>query len=356
VYISDFLTPSSATDAVWPASLQAELQPSSGPYLFDVTFRAEDRDRIARELTAMTERRFEVARRLYRREPWDLFTVHEIGPDRLHHAFWKYFDPTHRLYDENAEFRNVADEYYALLDREIAAFLDLTGDDVSVLIASDHGSQAMDGCFCINEWLMQEGFLTLKNRGATPGTRLEQADVDWKRTRVWGAGGYYARLFFNVRGRDPEGVVAPSELPDLTRQIRERLQLVTLPTGDSLGAQVHAPADLYHEVRGDAPDLMAYFGGLRWRSAGTVGHGRLFLEENDTGPDDAVHSFDGFYMVNRGVPGSGAQESILDVAPTLLTWLGEEVPTTMQGRTIQAWVEGGGKKNSRDRAAEGGRK
>ena len=43
----------------------------------------------------MTRQRFRVAAALYAREPWDVFAVHEIGTDRLHHAYWKHFDENH---------------------------------------------------------------------------------------------------------------------------------------------------------------------------------------------------------------------------------------------------------------------
>src|SRR5208283_5070087 len=64
----------------------------------------------------------------------------------------------------------------------------------------------------------------------------------------------------------------------------------------------------------------AYFGETRWRSAGSVGHGRLFLDENDTGPDDAVHSFDGiiaYFDPQHPQKRDLGVQAILDVAPTL---------------------------------------
>jgi predicted AlkP superfamily phosphohydrolase/phosphomutase len=71
---------------------------------------------------------------------------------------------------------------------------------------------------------------------------------------------------------------------------------------------------------------MVYFDHLNWRSAGTVGHPSLYLFENDTGPDDSVHSMDGIFMMYkpgvemRGMELKGATAQ--DIAPTLLTILG----------------------------------
>ena len=339
VYVSDFLTPPGAKDWVYPASIADELRAAAGgDYRFDVTFRADDRDRVERELFDMTRRRFALARHLWKRERWDFFALHEIGPDRLHHAFWKYFDPLHPRYVRDSKFASVAERYYALLDEEAGRLLEGLSDEVLVWVASDHGSQAMAGGFCINDWLIREGFLTLRGPAPAPGTPLESADVDWARSRVWAAGGYYARFFFNLRGREPEGIVEPHEIAPLARELDARLNAVVRPDGTPLEARLLDPAVVYREVRGDAPDRMGYFGGLRWRSAGTVGHDRLFLAENDTGPDDSVHSMDGLFLLHdpRGAGRAeplGAQ-SILDVAPTLLLRLGVPVPAHMQGRPI----------------------
>jgi predicted AlkP superfamily phosphohydrolase/phosphomutase len=228
-----------------------------------------------------------------------------------------------------------------LLDTEVGAFLDELGPDVSVLVVSDHGSQAMAGCFCINEWLRQEGYLNLEGPAPPPGTPLEKSQVDWSRTRVWGAGGYYARLSFNLRGREPKGTVDPQDLPGLTEELRRGLSALRTPAGTPLPVRLFRPQDVYTETRGDPPDLMAYFDEARWRSAGTLGHGRLYLEENDTGPDDAVHSFDGV-IAFREAGSSAARElgtqQIRDVAPTILARFGVESPSYVQGRPIRGLV------------------
>ena len=342
VYVSDFLTPEGAKDFVTPASLAPEIEAASGGgYYFDITFRAEDRPRVERELFAMTRKRWAVVRHLWQKEPWDLFAVHEIGPDRLHHAFWKYFDPGHPRYVPNSEFADVADRYYSLLDQEIGALLEQVPDEVTILIASDHGSMAMHGCFCINQWLEREGYLRLKTRPSEPGTPLENVEVDWDRTIAWGAGGYYARIFFNVRGREPQGHVAPGEVPSVIDKMSRALESVRRPDGQPLGVRVLDPQRVYHSVRGDPPDLMLYFGDLRWRSAGTLGHPGLFLSENDTGPDDAVHSFEGVFAFAD--PGHRTKQpmppqQIIDIAPTLLAHLGVPWPATMQGRPIAGLV------------------
>lgn len=335
-YISDFLTPGGRTDYTHPPALRAEIESKFGPYRFDVVFRANERVELYKNILAMTRQRFAIAESLYAREKWDVFALHEIGTDRLHHAYWKYFDQSHPDYVPGNPFEHVAEEYYADLDAAIGRLVDRTDDQTGILIASDHGSMRMSGCFCINQWLQSKGYLTL-TRAVPPGTPIEKAEVDWSRTQVWGAGGYYARLFFNVRGREPHGIVDPSHLPELRRRLAADLAALTGPDGRPMKVDLLDPVSIYRSVRGDPPDLMAYFDDLRWRSAGTMGYPSLFLHENDTGPDDAVHGFDGVFLFRDARNPTGRDlgtQKILDVLPTLLRWLGEPIPDHVQGTPI----------------------
>ncbi|MCI4341687.1 MAG: alkaline phosphatase family protein [Thermoplasmata archaeon] len=336
ISISDFLTPPGAKDTTYPLGLAAELEARYGPYIFDVTFRAQERVQLFQEIVLMTQRRFAIAEELLQREPWDLFAIHEVGTDRLHHAYTKYFDPKHRAYEPGNPLEHVLLDYYRVVDQGIGRLLASIDDDVGVAVVSDHGSMPMEGCFCINQWLIERGYLAVPKLPAR-GTPLEKADVDWSATTVWGAGGYYARLFFNLKGREPQGLVAPAELPALKDRLLAELAAIRRPDGSPFHVRVLDPAAIYHEVRGDPPDLMVYFEDLRWRSAGTLGHPTNFLPENDTGPDDAVHAMEGVYLFYdpRRIDGrEHATVEMVDVLPTLLSFLGEPSPAHLQGRPI----------------------
>ncbi len=337
VYVSDFLTPDGARDWASPISMVPELDQAAGGGFFDVTFRVDDRVAVAHDISEMTRRRWKVVRHLWAQEPWDLFAIHEIGPDRIHHAFWKYFDESHPRFEKDPVLGRVAGDFYALLDEEVGQFLDLVGPEVPVVVVSDHGSQAMEGCFCINEWLIDSGYLRLKKPPSRPGVSLEESVVDWAQTRVWAAGGYYARFFLNLQGREPLGALALRDRDALIEQLRSELGQVKKPDGTPLGVRLFAPAEVYDEVRGDPPDLMAYFGELKWRSAGTIGHGRWFTTENDTGPDDAVHSFEGVFAYrdpHHPIAQQLPPQRIRSMGATLYSHFGLPRPDFVRGEPI----------------------
>jgi predicted AlkP superfamily phosphohydrolase/phosphomutase len=336
VYISDFLTPPGTREFTFPSELAGEIEAKFGPYPFDVVFRAGAREELYQQIVAMTQTRFDIAEWLYDRERWDVFAVHEIGSDRLHHAFWRHFDPTHPQFVPGSPLAHVAVDYYRLLDERIGRLVERTDRQTAVVIASDHGSMSMHGCFCINQWLSTKGFLSLRSPPA-PGTTLEHADVDWSRTIAWGSGGYYARIFFNIRGREPQGILDASQVPVYRKRLETELAGLVGPDGRPMPVRVLDPRSIYHTTRGDAPDLLVYFDDLRWRSAGTLGYPTPYLKENDIGPDDAVHSWNGVFVFRD--PASPAErvldtQAIRDVTPTLLRYLGLPIPAHVQGRAI----------------------
>jgi predicted AlkP superfamily phosphohydrolase/phosphomutase len=347
--VSCFITPGMEKEFTYPASLKEEvLNVSKGKYIFDVTFRTENRDKIRDELFEMTEKRFDVAEYLATAKPWDFFIMHEIGFDRLHHAFWKYFDPTHPKYVPGSPYENLDEEYYKMVDSRIGRLLEIFGDDCFTFVLSDHGSKGMHGAFCVNQWLEKEGYLKFKS---TPKSILDfdKAEVDWPRTKAWGWGGYYARIFFNVKGREENGIIEQKDLESEKLTLTNRIMSIRDNAGNPMQNMVLEPSELYGVASGDKPDLMVYFDDLNWRSAGTVGHDTLYLSENDTGPDDSVHSMKGIFLLFDPLRNLGGQElsgaKIEDIAPTLLDLYGVAGNRTgMDGKILEdvlAAVRGG---------------
>jgi predicted AlkP superfamily phosphohydrolase/phosphomutase len=335
--VSCFLTPDTRKDPyTHPAELRAEIEGLVGPYRVDVrNFRSDDRDRILAEVYEMTEQRFKVCRHLLDTRPWDFFMMVEIGLDRMHHAFWRFFDSEHPRHEPGHRYRDAIRSYYAYLDEEIGELMERFDDDTAVIVVSDHGARPMQGAICVNEWLVQEGYLVLRQPpdGLTP---FRDAQVDWSRTRAWGEGGYYCRLCINVAGREPEGIVQPGEYEQLCAELADRLERLPGPDGSPLGTRVFRPHELWRQQRGIPPDLIVYFGDLGWRSNGSIGHGRHWTFENDTGPDDANHDRDGICVIaGPGVPAVHRDDLLIyDIAPTILALAGLPPDEGMRGRVL----------------------
>jgi predicted AlkP superfamily phosphohydrolase/phosphomutase len=336
--ISCFLTPSTHGQYTYPTSLKQEIEELvGGEYLFDVPqFRTENKDYLLQQIYGMADQQHQVVRYLMAEKPWD-FAMHvDMGVDRMHHGFWKFCDPHHPLYQPGNPYEQAIHDYYLHIDRQIGERLQLLDGDTAILVVSDHGAQAMMGGICFNEWLKREGYLALEYQpeGIVP---LEKCEVDWDRTLAWGSGGYYARLFLNVKGREPNGTIDPAGYERVRDELAERIGAITDPQGNSLGSVAYRPEEIYRQVNNIAPDLIVYFGDLGWRSVGSLGLDTVHTLRNDTGPDDANHAQQGLYIYyhpHAAGRGWGERRHLMDVAPTILEIMGVPVPSDMEGRSF----------------------
>lgn len=338
IMVSGFMTPSKDVTFTYPEAIKEVLdQAAGGEYVIDVKdFRTDDKDKLLASARQMTTARFRAFRALLKVDDFDFAMMVEMGPDRLHHGFWRFCDPKHRLYEPGNRFETVLHDYYLELDEEIGRTIEVAGAGASVMVVSDHGAKAMDGAICVNEWLQREGYLTLKQQ-PTERTRLTPDMVDWPKTKVWGEGGYYGRIFLNVQGREPEGCIPPGAYQSVREELKARIEALGDEDGNPIGTRALRPEDVYREINNIAPDLIVYFGDLDWRSAGSVGVGSVHLRENDTGPDDANHQPDGVLAwdpAGAGTPRKAERYEIYDVGPTVLRFFGLEVPDDMIGKSI----------------------
>lgn len=336
--VSCFLTPNPDVEFTHPPGLGTQLRAWVDRYLFDVpNFRSSEKSRILQDIYDLGNQNFTLALHLLEEYEPEFLMLVEMGVDRLHHAFWKHMDPRHPLHVPDSPYASVIRDYYIHVDRCIGKFLGRCGDETAVLIASDHGGQPLMGGFCVNEWLRERGYLVLKAPPTEP-TPLDRVEVDWSRTKAWGAGGYYGRLFMNVAGREPQGIIPLADYQQERDALIAELGAIAAPDGQPLGVAAYKPQDLYQRVRGVAPDLIVYFQDLAWRAIGSVGMDSLYCQENDTGPDDANHARQGLFIFcdpqhpQNGREITGAQ--IYDILPTLLARYGLEAPSNLRGKIL----------------------
>jgi predicted AlkP superfamily phosphohydrolase/phosphomutase len=337
--VSCFLTPSTQSRYTHPPELKAEVERVTGGYRLDVDdFRTADKAALLERVYDKTNKHLTLAKHLLRTRPWDFFMLVEMGVDRIHHGFWSYMDPAHHKYEAGNPFEHAIRDYYRHVDRELAEILSLCPPETLVLVVSDHGAKKMDGGICFNEWLMREGYLTLSSPPSKP-TPLAKVPIDWGRTKAWGDGGYYGRLFMNVRGREPSGTVDPGDYERVRSDLIAAIEGIADPHGRPIASKAYRPEDLYRTVNGVAPDLIVYFGDLDWRSVGAVGTGGIHTFENDTGPDEANHDWHGIFVLSTTsgeapLRGPLPDVAIYDIAPTLLALLGLAVPGDLAGRAL----------------------
>jgi predicted AlkP superfamily phosphohydrolase/phosphomutase len=334
ISVGCFLTPGAA-EFVSPAVLQEQIQRLAGPYVPDIKLPARgSKDDLRNQIFDMSRQHWEVARWLLREQEWDYFHFVDIGLDRVQRAFWEYSDPQHPLHRPGNPYQNIIPEYRLWLDEQIGSVLELLDEETALLLASPSGMQRLQGGFAINQWLWQEGLLVLNRPPGSSITFFDQLDINWSKTKAWANDGAFASVYFNVEGREPQGIVPAAEYDPFRDQITAKLE--TLST---LHVQVFKPGEIYRQTRNVAPDLMVQFGEGSWSPVGSLGRPGLYTQEM---PEGCAPGGPGLFVLtapNSPLTGVVEGATLLDMAPTLLDLAGYEIPASMQGRSLVAGME-----------------
>lgn len=334
--VTCFLTPGIDSDYTHPKELKQEIASVVGEYLIDCKdFRTENKQHLLDQIYEMTDKRFKLCKHFLQTKPWDLFWMVEMGTDRIHHGFWQYIDEQHHRYEKGNPFENSIRDYYIHLDKligELLSVMDL--NKTAVFIVSDHGAKRMDGGLCFNDWLIREGLLVMKEP-VKAKKQFKFNEVDWTKTKVWGEGGYYARCFINVEGREQQGTVKRADYEKFRDELARKIEGIVDHKGRPMGNKCYKPEQIYKKVNAVAPDLVVIFGDLHWRSVGTIGNPDIYTFENDTGPDDANHAQQGMYVMNHpSLPKGKVNRSLYDMTPTILKLFNQPIPSDLVGKPM----------------------
>jgi predicted AlkP superfamily phosphohydrolase/phosphomutase len=214
--------------------------------------------------------------------------------DLTSHMMWRHTDRAHPNHDpefaqrdsawwsgrEGSTWLDTVHDLYIRMDPVIGQIREATGDDATFILMSDHGFAPYRRMFGLNRWLVDEGYLVLRDGVELPesksdhltifGLRRGEGDpttgVDWSRTRAYGMG--FNALYLNLAGRegdDPRtpaveaGIVAPgAEADALLAEIKAKLEAVPDPeTGMKPILRCDLASEIYAGARiAEAPDLL----------------------------------------------------------------------------------------------------
>ncbi|MEO2034434.1 MAG: alkaline phosphatase family protein, partial [Planctomycetaceae bacterium] len=211
-------------------------------------------------------------------------------------------------------------------------------DRTLLLVMSDHGFTSFRRQFNLNSWLMDNGYVRPKNR-ATRGATSFLLDVDWSGTRAYGLG--INGLYLNRAGREAKGIVtAGRQADELMQELITRLKNVRDPVnGEQVVANVYRAEEIYEgPYLQDAPDLIVAYNDNYRASWDTVLGGfpkEHLLDNTDVWSGD--HCVDsrlvpGVLLSNR--PLQLDDPDLTDLAPTILSGFGVNVPDAMTGRNL----------------------
>lgn len=383
--VSCFLTPKNAPVFTYPPELTKDLK----DYIIDLDrfidkkpfqerYDPETRrtaEEIAptlslmEEFREMTEKRARTTFAFMESQPWDVFMVVFISTDRMGHYLWPFHRPAND--DDSPEIRELCraiHRHYMRLDEIIGELVKRAGQDVSVIVMSDHGMgpKYTRRLHC-SYWLYRHGWLSIK----AEGTQIINPD-NWLR-RLGVPRDKIGRLMMKVPGLTKSRVVSKAgtirsatvdleksqaycqpmynnvfgicvnlngeKKETLRQEIMQELRKIVDPeTGQPVVRRVYRSEDYYYgPYANNVPDIVVAMDPDYGCNA-RFGYYSAAVTRLQNTPYGGSHRLEGIFITAGpeviANPGPLPNLAIEDVAPTVLYLIGLPVPEDMDGRVL----------------------
>ena len=351
-----------------PAPLEEAIQEVAPGYGCDVSANYEqdwrDTSLCDRALASLRQRHA-VLEMLLTDHPTDLvFSVLET-PDRLQHVYYRYMDPTDRLYAsrEATSVRAALDECWRAMDGIVGLLVDYAGSEGGILVCSDHGFTAWEVSVHTNALLESWGYLRLKGSARVMKSEMARrlvpvakrflprklareakgktfAAIDWANTRAFASPIPQQGVFVNVHGRERHGTVSRTELERVKDDLVRRFTALTAPDGQPVTDLVYRSEDVFSgEAVDGAPDVLPVLRDHRYELDDELFHNEAFTDYSHL--PRGVHHPSGIGIVaGPGTrPGDDLSGSVMDVMPTALHGADLAVPEGLDGSVLESAFE-----------------
>jgi predicted AlkP superfamily phosphohydrolase/phosphomutase len=358
---------------VSPPSLYEPLRRRFGAWPVDSIPESNDdwSSLVPQEFAARTD----VLVDLLESRPWRFVLAQLPEVSRAQHRFWAHGE------DSESRCHQTLPSVYAAADRAMARIVEAAGPETVVFVFSECGAGPVRHALRLDAWLEQHGFLSrirdplgstrawstgrartwwrtarrtarrvfpksVSGRMVDAAARAKHAsgawarahDLDWTRTRAYSVGTSGA-IYFNIAGRDPQGVVPAHERARLTGSIRSGLLAMRDPEGRRVVEDVipHEACDLDGPL---PPDLTIVWDDDAYVPAAGADNGEGLFADWYADKSDwrftGTHRREGMLLIcGRGVEaGDLGSVGTIDLAPTWLDLLGVPAGNRCEGSSF----------------------
>jgi predicted dehydrogenase/predicted AlkP superfamily phosphohydrolase/phosphomutase len=380
-----------------PESVRREIQKKFGSYPAEDHSKVgmtppPDPQGFHQRLLAAVAKKTEVVRWLMDKEDWDLFLVVFGESHPAGHYFWHYHDQSYIAHSKERPGQSALRDIYIALDKAIGEILKSVDSATTVLLVSGDGmGPNYSGSHILNDLLarmklfnsipssangaagMQKGetraakadlmstvrnmipksFRVAVSRALLPrkvneklSLRWKTAGISWQHTRAFlieNANEGYIRI--NLKGREPQGIVAPGiEYEELCEELYQTVKSAINPANGKRAAHtVYKTDDVYRgPCRNHMPDII-----INWNDDAKVTTELLTEKYGLARSAQPGYALTPYYTGNHRptafavavgseVPKGNTLNgtSILDLAPTILTYFDITPPDYMSGKVL----------------------
>jgi len=376
--VTGFPTPNTVDDHATPSSVTDQVGPVEDLFEDWSLQQAGDYEGFLEDLIQVAERQTDLFLELLQDYDSDFSMTVYDGSDRVQHFFWKYFDESHPRYTPDSPLAGAIEEYYKTVDRGIGRILDTVDDDCDIVVISDHGFESLSSDIYIDEWLVEEEFLSRRSESSgekavddvlaatlkTGWRAMKRANLDgavrsllpaswfqfgsdlqdeshrdiiWDETQVFFTTLSGQALFVNLEETFDKGTVSRNQYDEVIEEVRNSLLSLQDPeTGQELVEEVIRSDEAFDGWRVDqGPDLI-----VRTVPDHTLKGGRSDKLVRPSAQNDhdrsGDHRTNGIFLATGPSFSTGSIEeaSVLDIAPTLLYLQDSPIPESMDGSVL----------------------
>ena len=314
--VSGFLSPG-IDKAAAPEAFRQYLEDDG--YLIDANARLghdDDKTEFIENANQTLERRQSAFMNYLTADDWDLFFGVFMTTDRVNHFLFEH-------YEKDGEYREEFLDFYQTLDSYIGEIRETVPDDVTLIVASDHGFTTLEYEVNCNEWLRRHDWLSFQN---DPEGLEDIADDARAYSLIPG------RFYLNLEGREPNGAVLEADYESVRDELRADLKQMEAPDGQPVTRRV---VDGEVAFDGDhaeiAPDLVIIPENGYDLKSGFSEKDAVF----GTGPRNGMHSFENTSLFIDSEEATIGDADLLDIAPTILEFLDiERDAAEFDGRSL----------------------
>lgn len=379
IMIPGFTCPGLSSETVYPPEIYEQYIKPNPDYLILDNRKRETLSEYVTQAINVEENRCNLALELMQKFEWDLFSVQIQSTDTFQHQNWWALDPEAEGYTEEAYFQ--ASKFYQHIDNVAGKLVEATGESTLIIVASDHGFCAKKADISINAWLNNNGFLCLKD--TRPESSFHSTKEKLKNSipplkylaGVYGkTSKFFSRCLNSLDHRPQRDKLAELYTEKVVRHIREMIDLDHTSAfclggmGEALYLINDAGKDKADEILSlllktygpDSPEpliaeinpvenpknlpylpdyLVTFLPGVEARI--NPEGSQVVMPGVVDGKQRGTHERDGiFVLCGPGTSNLSFDSDIVDIAPTMLSYLSTPIPKHMDGAVLsQAFKE-----------------
>ncbi len=362
--VSGLMTPDLDSDMSYPIEFKKELLEAVPDYEIHRSGEAKDihlsdrgYDYLLDEMCRLIEDRAKAARFMIGKEKLDLFMVHFVASDKIQHSMWGYITPGHHLFEEKKR-KEILSKFYSKLDEKIGevrgAFEKSSGPDFLTLLVSDHGFQTHLKRFNLARWLCDQGymkskiveerkkplwkrivikldFLKLRESKVANKVITKKDKIDWTESRAFSIGQSNEGFVYVLdEGRAKKALV---------NEIGKKLCHVKDPeTGKKIVDAGYRKEDVYSGKYMDILPDIVIDPSPGYSCTGNLKPGTPLFHKVNLKDDYHIgkHHRNGILIAHGPAVKNGKkiEADIMDVAPTVLAYLGVRPPPEIDGTVL----------------------